>query len=110
MPAPIKRDAPQARHGADCECCAPGAAAQSLGEVAFDRSACAAASRGDYFAVKSIIARQPGQLHSDGSGGEPSLLEPCERRKEQITEDALRWCAGAKHNEYQKSRMKPLPL
>eukprot|EP00887_Chlorella_sp_A99_P005549 scaffold1.g5549.t1 len=57
------------RHGVDCDCCAPTAAAESLDEVAFAKSAAAAASRGDLAAVRAIVARQPAQVHNDGYGG-----------------------------------------
>lgn len=60
---------PLIRHGLDCNCCAPTAAAQSLDEVAFTRSAAAAAQAGDLFRVKSIIERSPAQLHGDGYQG-----------------------------------------
>lgn len=38
-------------------------------QVAFTRSACAAAQAGDVFRVKSLIERNPAQLHSDGCQG-----------------------------------------
>lgn len=67
------------RHGHGlCECCAPTAAAESLGEVSFARSACAAALSGDYFRVKSLATRTPAVLNEDGCGGKSSALRlPC---------------------------------
>lgn len=61
---------PLIRHGQDCDCCAPGAAGQALDEVAFAKSAAAAALAGDYFRVKQLVARNPAALHQDGAGGE----------------------------------------
>lgn len=61
---------PAIRHGQNCDCCAPGAAAQSLDEVSFAKSAAAAAQAGDLFRVKALIARNPAALHDDGYGGE----------------------------------------
>jgi hypothetical protein len=60
---------PAIRHGLDCNCCAPAPASQSLDEVAFSRSAAAAAQRGDYFKVKTLVERNPAQLHCDGHQG-----------------------------------------
>lgn len=61
---------PLIRHGQGCDCCAPGAAGQSLDEVAFQTSAAAAALAGDYWRVKQLVARNPAALHQDGAGGE----------------------------------------
>lgn len=66
---------PAIRHGQNCDCCAPGAAAQSLDEVSFAKSAAAAAQAGDLFRVKSLIARNPSALHDDGYGGEECSME-----------------------------------
>ena len=61
---------PAVHHGVDCACCATATASQNLDEVAFSRSAAAAAQSGDYFRLKSVIERQPAQLHDDGYQGE----------------------------------------
>lgn len=67
MPLPRK-----VQHGVTCDCCTPAPAAQSLDEVAFTKSAAAAAQAGDYLRVKSLIARNPAAVHDDGYGGEGS--------------------------------------
>ncbi|KAL4419244.1 hypothetical protein ABPG77_001182 [Micractinium sp. CCAP 211/92] len=64
MPLPRK-----VQHGVTCDCCTPAPAAQSLDEVAFAKSAAAAAQAGDYLRVKSLIARNPAAVHDDGYGG-----------------------------------------
>ena len=60
---------PAVKHGDTCNCCAPAPASQSLAEVAFAKSAAAAAQAGDLFRVKQLIALSPAALHDDGCGG-----------------------------------------
>lgn len=67
MPLPRK-----VQHGLSCECCTPAAAAQSLDEVSFAKSAAAAAQAGDFFRVKALLVRNPAAVHDDGYGGERS--------------------------------------
>jgi hypothetical protein len=55
-------------HEANCLCCSP-AFAQSLDELAFERSAASAAQRGDLRKVQDLIERKPSLLHDDGQGG-----------------------------------------
>ena len=69
MPAPA---AP--RHALNCACCAPTGAAQSLNEVSFEKSACAAAQAGDLFRVSSLVRRNPSLLHEDGYKGRLGAL------------------------------------
>ncbi|PSC77021.1 Ankyrin repeat domain-containing 39 [Micractinium conductrix] len=57
------------QHGLICDCCAPTAGAESLAEVAFAKSAAAAAQSGDFFRLKSLITRNPAAVHDDGYGG-----------------------------------------
>jgi hypothetical protein len=56
------------QHGIDCLCC-PVAAVQSISEIAFAKSACAAASVGDYSRVKNLLNRNSKALENDGAGG-----------------------------------------
>lgn len=67
------------QHGVSCDCCTPAAAAQNLDEVAFAKSAAAAAQAGNFFRVKALIARNPAAVHDDGYGGACSGL--CQGQK-----------------------------
>jgi ankyrin repeat protein len=53
-------------HAADCGCCVPRVAVQSLDELEFSRSCCHAAQVGDLQRVKALITKHPGCVHSDG--------------------------------------------
>ena len=53
----------------DCACCVPTVAAQSLDEVAFAKSICAAAGVGDIPRVRAFLQKNPQSVHSDGMGG-----------------------------------------
>lgn len=64
------REAAQQEHPADCQCCrASTPAQQSLDELAFAKSACAAAKSGDVEKLKRLIDREPACVHSDGCRG-----------------------------------------
>jgi ankyrin repeat protein len=58
-------------HPEGCSCCAlPTGAAETLDEVLWSKSICAAASSGDLARVQQILARSNGQaVHSNGRGG-----------------------------------------
>ena len=57
-------------HGKACLCCQKvQPATQSLEEIEFLKSACAAAQSGKTGKVRSLIARNPEALHSDGRAG-----------------------------------------
>ncbi len=58
-----------------CACCtAPQPAAQSLKEVEFARSACAAAQTGNVERLARLLAQRPICVHSDGASGARLLL------------------------------------
>lgn len=64
-------------HGDDdgCSCAlAPSArtTAQSLQEMEFSRSACAAAQQGNLERLRKLLKANPEALHSDGTGGAPA--------------------------------------
>lgn len=50
-------------------CINPTPAAQSLDEVSFDRSACAAALTGNLSRLQTLINKNPSALHDDGYNG-----------------------------------------
>lgn len=54
--------------GCECADCVPAGAAQSLGEMDFMRSACAAAQHGNLDQIQQIINKRPQELVSDGAG------------------------------------------
>lgn len=61
---------PRVGHKVDCTCCpGPTPAAQSLDEVAFSRSACAAAMAGNQAKLADLISKNPAALHDDGCQG-----------------------------------------
>jgi hypothetical protein len=54
----------------ECECCAqPVSASQSLEELEFERSVCAAAAAGSWERVKKILDQWPDRVHCDGRRG-----------------------------------------
>lgn len=60
--------------GAGCNCAAAGgAAAQSLDELEFARSACRAAAAGDTAKLARLLDRAPDAVHSDGGKGARAL-------------------------------------
>jgi len=57
--------------GDACTCALhPRPAEESLEELDFQRSACAAAQRGDVVKLERLLARNPDAVHADGAGGE----------------------------------------
>lgn len=53
-----------------CDCCITATPfAQSLDEVAFQRSACTAAQAGNCDRLKTLLGKDPALLHADGAGG-----------------------------------------
>jgi Ankyrin repeat len=65
-----RSDTAQQEHPADCQCCRTAAPAQqSLDELAFTKSACAAAKSGNHEQLKRLIDKQPACVHWDGCGG-----------------------------------------
>lgn len=56
-------------HGCNCGC-RPSAVQQSLAEVDFMRSACAAAKAGDCDRLAQILFRRPDSIHDDGVSGQ----------------------------------------
>ena len=71
----------QQQHPVDCQCCRASAPAQqSLDELAFAKSACAAAKSGDVEKLRRLINKEPRCVHSDGCGG-VRRCESCIRRR-----------------------------
>ena len=65
----------QAQHGADCSCCQGGKPTeQSLDELAFLKSACAAAQAGNCAKLAAMLQRNPDLISHDGTGGVKTLL------------------------------------
>lgn len=63
---------------AECQCYAkPGAAAQSLDELEFVRSACHAAQTGQLEKLERILCNRPDAVNSDGGSGMPLRLSGC---------------------------------
>lgn len=77
----VSRQPAQKGHPENCDCCkAATPAQQNLEELAFLKSACAAAKAGNIEKLRRCIEKQPSSLHSDGSGGAvPATLsaQPC---------------------------------
>lgn len=62
---------------AECRCYAkPGAAAQSLDELEFVRSACHAAQTGQLEKLERILRNRPAAVNSDGGTGTLGLRAP----------------------------------
>ena len=60
-----------------CACCARATCAtQTLDEIAFDRSACGAAARGDVEALREALARRPASADEDGTTTNASGYTP----------------------------------
>lgn len=62
-------------HPATCECCSkPSAAAQSLEELDFQRSACHFAQSGNFHKLAAAVSAHPASVHSDGIYGKYSIV------------------------------------
>jgi hypothetical protein len=60
----------QTDHLPECACCArPGPATQTLEELDFVRSACAAAQQGNVVKLEKLLQRRPTEVHGDGTQG-----------------------------------------
>lgn len=76
-------------HAPDCKCChGPQAGAQSLDELSFQKSACAAAQAGNCERLRELLAKNPRLVDSDGVQGASILRAP---RGSQILPDAPLW-------------------
>ncbi len=66
-------------HEAGCQCGAHGPlpGSQSLGELDFQKSACAAAQKGDVAKLARLLDSLPALLHDDGVTGDAGCQE-CE--------------------------------
>ena len=66
-----------ARRATACACCArPSSTAQTLDELAFERSACGAAARGDARALREALERRPASAREDGTTTNASGYTP----------------------------------
>lgn len=66
-------------HPDNCPCCAPTPLSQGLDELSFDRSACAAAHKGDIAKLRRLLQHNPtSAIHTDGlTGGYTPLHYAC---------------------------------
>lgn len=72
---------PDAQHTPGCSCCnGPKPAVETLDELAFQRSACAAAQKGDCERLSFLLSRNRSIVHSDGVDGTlPEVLSDTPR-------------------------------